>query len=282
MTTDYQRVEKIIQYLGENFKEQPSLTQLAEIIHLSPFHFQRLFRRWAGISPKKFLQFLTIDYAKSLLTEARNILDVSYETGLSGPSRLHDLFINTEAVTPGEYKNRGLGLRIAYALHDSPFGKCLLASTERGICALSFHDKADIKHGLQMLKKRWEKANIYEDESITKPIFNTIFSKTAGELETSINLLLRGTNFQLKVWEALLKIPPGAVCTYQDIADIISHPGATRAVGQAISKNPIAYLIPCHRVIRKVAEFGEYQWGTTRKKALIGWEIAKEYQKKAM
>ncbi len=271
MSEDYYRVAKAIEYLDTHFHRQPQLKELAEHVHLSPFHFQRLFQRWAGISPKRFLQYLTIDYARNLLEEAHSMLDTAYQSGLSGPGRLHDLFITVDAVTPGEYKAHGNGLKIFYGLHDSPFGKCLIAVTERGICGLSFHDDPDAGHGLALLQERWKNARLVQDQAMTLPVCQKIF----GSRSTPLQLLLSGTNFQLKVWEALLQIPEGRLVSYQDIAEKIGNPTATRAVGQAVSRNPVAFLIPCHRVIRNTGRVGQYQWGITRKKSMIAWESAR-------
>lgn len=278
MLEDYQKIEKVIFYLEKHFKDQPSLEDLANLIHLSPFHFQRLFKRWVGISPKKFLQFLTIGYAKKLLDESHDLLRTSYDSGLSGPGRLHDLFINIESVTPGEYKSKGKGIQISYGYHPSFFGLCFLAITHRGICGLSFHNSNDDTAGLKLLKKNWPEAKIEYHPDETEKLFNKIFPKKREQQSSPINLLLKGTNFQIKVWEALLQIPEGFLFSYQDIAKLIQQPKALRAVGNAIGNNPIAYIIPCHRVIKKMGNFGEYHWGSVRKKMIIGWEAGKRYQ----
>ncbi|CAN5400730.1 methylated-DNA--[protein]-cysteine S-methyltransferase [soil metagenome] len=281
MSTDYQRIAEAIRYLETNFREQPDLDGLAAHLGLSPFHLQRLFTRWAGISPKRFIQFLTAEHAKQLLEDSHSVLDATYETGLSSPSRLHDLLIAIEAVTPGEFKNKGAGLQIFYGRHTTPFGECLLAATERGICLLTFLDGEDAwEKALAELQERWQAASIIECPERTQPIVGQIFP---AELNVGpsverrpINLLLRGTNFQIKVWEALLKIPTGAVASYDDVAELIGQPGAARAVGGAVGANNIAYLIPCHRVIRKSGMIQEYRWGPTRKKAMLGWEAAQK------
>jgi AraC family transcriptional regulator of adaptative response/methylated-DNA-[protein]-cysteine methyltransferase len=272
MLTDYQRIENIIRYLGENFREQPNLDQLAERVHLSTFHFQRLFKKWVGISPKKFIQFLTLDYARKLLNESRDLLSTSIESGLSGPGRLYDLFISVESVTPGEYKQKGEGLTIAYGFHQSPFGYCLLGITQRGICSLSFHDTASDHEAIQYLNQNWPRAILKHDPKRTLIYFDKIFGGNDQNNLDKIPLHLEGTNFQLKVWEALLRIPSGHLVCYEDIAHLIHQPKAVRAVGQAIARNPISLLIPCHRVIQKMGNFGNYQWGSTRKKMLIAWE----------
>jgi AraC family transcriptional regulator of adaptative response/methylated-DNA-[protein]-cysteine methyltransferase len=272
---DYQRIEQAINYLGQSFREQPDLSEVARRVHLSEYHFQRLFRRWAGISPKRFLQFLTVEYAKKLLDQSSDLLRVTYDSGLSSPGRLHDLFVNTEAVTPGEFKKRGEGVEITYGVHSSPFGDCLLATTERGICSLSFISTLGRARAIKQLKSKWPKARFRENPRATQPLFNQIFNSTKNGKPRKVNLFLQGTNFQIKVWQALLKIPSGSMLSYEDVATMIGKPGASRAVGNAISQNPIAYVIPCHRVIRKVGAIGDYRWGSARKKAILVWEAAK-------
>lgn len=265
---DYRRIEQAIQYLEAHYQRQPELNEIAEHIGLSEYHFQRLFTRWVGISPKRFLQFLTKEGAKDLLRRA-NVLDASHSVGLSGPGRLHDLLVQTEAVTPGEYRARGAGLTIRYGFHPSPFGECLLGLTERGICHLGFtqtnHDAA-----LANLLTDWKDAQLLEDPAATAPLIAPIF--LLEHSNTPIALFLSGTNFQLKVWEALLRIPHGEVCTYEGLAAEIGRPAAIRAAGTAVGRNPVAVLIPCHRVIHKVGKFGHYRYGSARKKALLGWE----------
>ncbi|MCI0330554.1 MAG: methylated-DNA--[protein]-cysteine S-methyltransferase [candidate division Zixibacteria bacterium] len=274
LSEDYKRMERAILYLEENYSRQPSLKEIAASVHLSEFHFQRIFTRWAGVSPKKFMQFLTLDYAKKLLEESRSVLDATYEAGLSSPGRLHDLFVNIEAVTPGEFKQKGAGLTITYGIHPSPFGECLLAVTDRGICGLSFIENGSSKKALQYLRDNWPNAQITENRKATTPFIEKIFggAKQNGQ---PLKLFLKGTNFQIKVWEALLKIPAGCVASYEDIAARIGRPTASRAVGTAVANNHIAYLIPCHRVIQKIGAFGNYRWGAPRKKAMLVWESAK-------
>lgn len=266
----YKLIEQAIQYIEANLRRQPSLEEVASAIGLSEYHFQRIFTRWAGISPKRFLQFLTRENAKELLDQSENLLDTAHQVGLSSLGRLHDLFVHTEAVTPGEYKSRGAGLTIRYGIHPTPFGKCLIAATERGICRLGFVDESE-GNAVDCLAVNWERARMIEDYQTTAPLAARIFS--ASEPGVPLRLHLRGTNFQIKVWEALLHIPPGAVTTYERIAAQIGRPNAARAVGSAIADNPIAYLIPCHRVIRKSGEFGEYMYGSARKKAILLKEI---------
>jgi len=274
MAADYIRIEKAIRYLESNYREQPSLDDLAHHLGLSPFHFQRLFRRWVGISPKRFLQFLTVEYAKGLLNESRSLLDVTYESGLSSPGRLHDLFVTIEAMTPGEFKNRGDGLVIYWGIHQSPFGDCLLAVTDRGICGLAFVDRNQ-RAVLMDLKSRWPNADFIEKPSMTKKTADNIFKIEKADSSSPIKLLLLGTNFQLKVWEALIRIPSGHLCSYEDVAKMAGNNSAIRAAANAVAANPISYLIPCHRVIQKMGVFGKYHWGATRKKAIIAYEAAR-------
>ena len=272
LSDDYLRIEQAILYLENHYKDQPSLEDIAANIGLSESHFQRLFTRWAGVSPKRFLQFLTKEGAKDLLNQSENLLDTTHQVGLSSLGRLHDLFVTTEAVSPGEYKSRGEGVTIRYGLHASPFGKCLVAVTERGICHLGFAQRETSEGAaIDNLVADWKNARMIEDHKSTAPLIEPIFDTGA---RGRLNLHLRGTNFQLKVWEALLKIPAGAVTTYEGLAERIGQPTASRAVGTAVGHNPIAVLIPCHRVIRKVGEFGNYRYGALRKKALLAYESA--------
>jgi AraC family transcriptional regulator of adaptative response/methylated-DNA-[protein]-cysteine methyltransferase len=277
MHSDYERIERAIQYLEQNFQEQPNLEEVAQQVNLSSFHFQRLFKRWAGISPKRFLQFLTVEYAKKLLEESRSVLDATYEAGLSSPGRMHDLFVSIEAVTPGEFRRQGAGLEIFYGVHPSPFGECLLAVTERGICDLSFVGEEGREEAIAGLYRRWSEAQLTERPEATRPLLDQIFPSSSTNGKRPITLFLRGTNFQVKVWEALLNIPPGMVCSYQDIACDIGQPGAARAVGNAVATNPISYIIPCHRVIQKMGVIGNYRWSPARKRAMLGWEAARRY-----
>lgn len=271
---DYRRIERAIRFLEEHTGDQPALDEVARHIGLSPFHCQRLFKRWAGVSPKKFLQFLTIGYAKKLLRNSASVLDTAYEVGLSGPGRLHDLFVSVEAVTPGEFKSLGAELVIRYGFHMTPFGECLVAETERGICSLEFIDTVERSEALAGLRSNWQEARIIEDENAGESAIKRIFSGNAAGVPGDVKLLLRGTNFQLKVWEALLRIPEGAVVTYGDLADTIGSPGSHRAIGNAVSHNPIACLIPCHRVIRSTGDPGGYKWGVPRKKAILAREAS--------
>jgi AraC family transcriptional regulator of adaptative response/methylated-DNA-[protein]-cysteine methyltransferase len=273
LSEDYLRIEQAIRYLDNHYKDQPGLEELAASIGLSEFHFQRIFTRWAGVSPKRFLQFLTKEGAKDLLDRSENLLDTTYQIGLSSLGRLHDLFVTTEAVTPGEYKSHGAGLTIRYGLHPTPFGKCLIGVTEHGVCHLGFVQTSE-GDAIDALVNEWKQAQMIEDHKATAQLIKPIFDLSQRG-NPSLQLHLRGTNFQLKVWEALLNIPAGAATTYEGIASRIGSPGAVRAVGTAVGHNPVAVLIPCHRVIRKVGEFGNYRYGATRKKALLAREFAK-------
>jgi len=272
---DYERIEKAIQFLAENFHSQPSLKEIAAKIHVSEYHFQRLFSRWVGISPKRFLQFLTKEYAKTLLEKSINLLDVTYESGLTSPGRLHDLFVTCEAVTPGEYKAQGEGLEIAYGYHATPFGECMLAKTDRGVCGLSFVQNDDRRPVFASLAHRWQNAKLIENPDVTRPLIKRIFNPSEEKDSRTLHLVLSGTNFQIKVWEALIKIPMGAVVSYEDVAAHIGMPKASRAVGNAVGNNPVSFVIPCHRVIRKTAEFGNYGGGVARKLMILGWEAVR-------
>ncbi|MEO5892270.1 MAG: methylated-DNA--[protein]-cysteine S-methyltransferase [Ferruginibacter sp.] len=271
--TDYSRIEEAIGFITTNFKTQPGLDEVAEKVHLSPYHFQRMFTEWAGVSPKKFLQYLTVEYAKNMLKDKQTTLfDAAFETGLSGTGRLHDLFMNIEGMTPGEFKNGGENLIIHYSFAESPFGNILVASTEKGICHMAFAD--DEQQAFAALQKIFPNAVYKQMVDLIQQNALFIFThdwKNIGK----IKLHLKGTAFQLKVWETLLKIPMGKLSTYAGIAEQIQHPKAPRAVGSAIAGNPVAFLIPCHRVIQSTGAFGQYHWGSARKKAIIGWEAAR-------
>ena len=275
LSQDYERIERAIRFLQSHHHEQPTLSEMARSVNLSEYHFQRLFSRWVGISPKRFMQYLTKEQAKHLLTQSKDLLSVSHATGLSGPSRLHDLFVTCEAVTPGEYKQRGEGVEIRYGIHPSPFGECLVALTDRGICNLMFVQDHERDAAITFLRGNWPAAEFTEDYGGTRVVIEQMMELFQTRSSTPLRLFLSGTNFQIKVWEALLQILPGSVVSYEDVAIHIGMPGASRAVGNAISRNPIPVLIPCHRVIRKSGEFGGYRWGASRKKALLGWEMAK-------
>ncbi len=268
---DYQRIANAISYLRGAALDQPSLDEAANHIGLSPYHFQRLFKRFAGVSPKRFLQHLTSEHAKHLLRASVPVLETSFAVGLSSPGRLHDLTVNVEAVTPGEIKSGGEGLRIAYGIQSSPFGDCLLAQTERGICRLEFIDRENPQQALERLKKDWPQAQLLEDPAATLETSEQIFEQ--GQKSSPLTLLLRGTNFQLQVWQALLNIPVGNITSYGQLAKQLGQPGASRAVGTAVGQNPIGYLIPCHRVLRGDGNLGGYRWGIERKQAILGKEL---------
>jgi len=263
---DYQRIEQAIRYLTAHFRSQPSLQEVAEHVGLSSFHFQRLFRRWAGVTPKRWLQHLTARHAKELLGNSATVLQTTFETGLSSPGRLHDLLVAVEAMTPGELKG-GEGLELRFGLHPSPFGNCLLVRTPRGICSLEFLDVGDVD--VDGLVARWPDAVLREDIAGTKRLVEAIFE------DQPFALHLRGTNFQLQVWRALLRIPPGGVISYRGLAEGLGRPTATRAVASAIARNPVAYLIPCHRVLRSTGAIGDYRWGSVRKQAILARESAR-------
>jgi AraC family transcriptional regulator, regulatory protein of adaptative response / methylated-DNA-[protein]-cysteine methyltransferase len=272
---DYGRVERAIRYLETHFREQPGLEDIARATGLSAFHFQRLFSRWAGISPKRFLQFLTADYARKLLRESPSVLDAAYEAGLSGSGRLHDLIVTIHAATPGEIKTRGAGLTIRYGVHTSPFGDCFIAITDKGICTLSFLAGHGTGEAIGQLRDAWQKAKLIEDAKGTGDTAKRVFASTLKGDTIPFHAFVKGTNFQVKVWEALVRIPPGFAVSYEDVAARIGDSKAVRAVGTAVSRNPVAFLIPCHRVIRKTGAFGNYRAGAHRKKAILAWEGAK-------
>ena len=267
---DASRIERALDWLSRNFERQPSLAEAAGHAGLSEFHFQRLFRRQVGLSPKKYVQFLTLERAKKVLAQSRSVLDAAYVSGLSGPGRLHDLFVNVEAMTPGEYKHRGRGLTIRYGVHPSPFGQCLIMRTSRGVCGLAFTSPGRSGEALAELARGFEAATFVEDATATAGIAGTIFGAPAGG--DAIALHLRGTAFQIKVWRALLAIPPGCVTSYGDLAHRIGAPRASRAAGTATASNPVAWIIPCHRVIRASGVLGEYRWGRGRKLAMLSLE----------
>ena len=265
-STSYEIVEKGIRFLTTNFKNQPSLEDTASHLQLSTFHFQRVFTEWAGISPKKFVQFLTMEALKKEITRAENMIEAAETVGLSSQSRVYDLFVTLEAVTPGEYKTRGRGLLVEYGIHPTPFGDCFIAVTERGICSLSFLQEP-VSTALQNLHSQWENAEIRQNQQSTAGVAKGIFNNQRTD---RYNLWIRGTAFQVKVWEALLNIPFGSVMSYQGVARLSGNPLAIRAAASAIASNPVAYLIPCHRVIRSEGIIGNYRWDPARKTAMIG------------
>jgi AraC family transcriptional regulator, regulatory protein of adaptative response / methylated-DNA-[protein]-cysteine methyltransferase len=277
--SDYSRVEAAIQYLTDHAQEQPTLAEVAAHIGLSEFHFQRLFRQWAGVTPKDFLQSLTLSRAKHLLGESRSLLETSLTLGLSGSSRLHDLFLSLEAMTPGEFKRGGAGLKIHWGVHATPFGEALFAVTDRGLCGLSFVGDAPRDEAVGQLQSRWPEAELSEVSIRIEPVAREVLSRMQGSAAQPLSLVLKGSPFQIKVWEALLAIPEGQVTSYQSLAQMIGSPSAPRAVGSAVAMNPIAYLIPCHRVIRATGAIGEYHWGNVRKQAILGVEGARMFSR---
>lgn len=271
---DYAKVEKAILFLESHFRSHPTLDEIAASVNLSKFHFQRLFKRWAGITPIQFMQFLTLDYAKEKLARSRSILDAAFDSGLSGTGRLHDLFVTFEAMTPGDYKKMGKGVTIEFGVHPSPFGFCIIGMTQKGICHLGFADTKSASNARNVLKLRWPCSSLNENPEITGPVVKQIFNRKNDPIARPFHLLLKGTNFQVNVWKALLKIPRGHLVCYQDIADCSGRPDALRATATAIGANPVGYLIPCHRVISKSGNVHNYRWGTARKKALLISEAA--------
>lgn len=274
---NYARIAAAIEYISINFQKQPDLDEIARHVHVSPAHFQKLFIDWAGVSPKKFLQFISLDYAKHLLRnhQSANLFDVTYQTGLSSTSRLHDLFVKIEGMTPAEYKYGGKDLSIQYANYDSPFGKLLVANTAKGICYLSFLEAND--NGMNALTNQFPNAHFIHNQNEVNAAALKVF-EVGREQNEQIKLHIKGTPFQMKIWEALLRIPLGQVSTYGEIAHSVGQSGASRAVGTAIGSNPVAFLIPCHRVIRSTGAIGGYMWGTTRKLAIRGWESASMHE----
>jgi len=272
--TNYERIEKAIGYINLSFREQPDLDEVAKQVYLSPFHFQRLFKEWAGVTPKKFLQYISLGHAKQLLQQKHSLADASFEAGLSGTSRLHDLFISIEGMTPGEYKNDGENLEIHFSFAETFFGDVLIASTHKGICHISFAKNEEEE--LNVLRNRFSKALFVQKTDMHQQNALQVFKNDWKDLE-KIKLHLKATPLQVKVWEALLKIPFASISTYASIAQEIDLPKASRAVGTAVATNPVAFLIPCHRVIRSTGLIGEYHWGSTRKSAIIGWEAAQSF-----
>jgi AraC family transcriptional regulator, regulatory protein of adaptative response / methylated-DNA-[protein]-cysteine methyltransferase len=272
---DYERVRRIIAFISERWREQPSIEAIAEHLGLSATHVHHLFRRWCGLTPKAFLQAITLDHAKALLADAASVLDATYEVGLSGPGRLHDLFVTHEAMTPGDYKGQGAGLAMRFGFHPSPFGEAILVATERGLAGLGFVDEADRAAALADMQRRWPKAEYIEDVGATAPLARRIFDPLTWSQEQPLRVVLIGTDFEVRVWRTLLRIPLGKATTYSDIASRLGKPSASRAVGAAVGKNPISFVVPCHRVIGRSGALTGYHWGLTRKQAILGWEAGK-------
>ena len=278
LAPDYQQIRRAIAFLSETWTEQPSLERLAQHLGLSPAHCQKLFKRWCGLSPKEFVQAITIDRARNLLQGSASLLETAYEVGLSGAGRLHDLFVSHEAMTPGDYKRRGDGIAMAYGFHPSPFGEALLLATERGIAGLAFvnEDKGQSQaDALVDMMQRWPKAKFIAAPERTAPHAQQIFQTSRWSAERPVRLVMIGTDFEVRVWQTLLKIPMGRAVTYADIARHLGQPTASRAVGSAVGRNPISFVVPCHRVLRGDGSLGGYHWGLTRKRALIGWETGR-------
>ena len=269
---DYDVVRRAIAHIRGNWRLQPEIEQIAEAAGVTPTELHHLFRRWAGLTPKAFLQALTLDSARNLLRDSASVLDASYEVGLSGPGRLHDLFVTHEAMSPGEWKTGGDGLTISYGFHPPPFGTALVMATERGLCGLAFADEGEERAALADMHRRWPRAKCVEDSARTAPLTARIFDKKLWRADRPLRVVLIGTDFEVRVWETLMRIPLGRATTYSDIAANIGRPKAPRAVGAAVGKNPISFVVPCHRVIGKSGELTGYHWGITRKRAMLGWE----------
>jgi AraC family transcriptional regulator, regulatory protein of adaptative response / methylated-DNA-[protein]-cysteine methyltransferase len=272
--SDYSKVERAIQFIESRLHEQPSLAEVAEEIGLSEFHFQRLFQRWAGVSPKRFLQFLTLEEAKRMLAESKSVLEASHAIGLSGPSRLHDLFLSLERMTPGEFKAQASGLTIHWGVEDTPFGPALFAALDRGLCGLSFLLEDGPEGAFEALRAKWPGAKLEAAPSLIRAYAEALSARIHGRTDQPLSLVLKGTPFQLKTWEALLRIPAGHALAYGDLARMTGGPRASRAIGTAVGQNPIACLIPCHRVIQSTGIFGNYHWGGPRKQAMLAFERA--------
>jgi AraC family transcriptional regulator, regulatory protein of adaptative response / methylated-DNA-[protein]-cysteine methyltransferase len=270
--SDYERVRRVIAFISENWRDQPSLDAIAGHVGLSTTHVHHLFRRWCGLSPKAFLQAITLDNAKALLAGSASVLDATYEVGLSGPGRLHDLFVTHEAMTPGAFKAGGAGLTMRFGFHPSPFGETIVVATERGLAGLGFVDDGDRAAALADMRRRWPRADYVEDEAATGPLARRIFERTCWQPDQPLRVVLIGTDFEVRVWQTLLRIPLGRATTYSDIAARIGRPGASRAVGAAVGKNPISFVVPCHRVLGRSGALTGYHWGLTRKQAILGWE----------
>jgi len=271
---DYDRIAAAINFIADHVEDQPSLQEVAAHVHLSPFHFQRLFSRWAGVTPKRFLQVLTVERAKAMLGEANSLLDTAYALGLSSGSRLHDHFIHLEGMTPGEFKRRGQSVTIDYAVHDTPFGRAFIGITDRGVCRFAFLEQEGIREQLAAMAQQWPAATLNDNSESTAGVVRAMF-EGSGNPDRPLSLHVGGTNFQINVWKALLCIPPAKVVSYSHIAQAMGRPASARAVGRAVGANPVAFLIPCHRIIRQNGELGGYRWGLERKRVIQTWEVAR-------
>ena len=273
--SDYESVRRIIAFISERWRDQPSLEAMAAHAGLSTTHVHHLFRRWCGLTPKAFLQAITLDNAKALLANSASVLDATYEVGLSGPSRLHDLFVTHEAMTPGDFKSGGAGVTMSFGFHPSPFGEAILVATERGLAGLGFVDDGDREAALADMRRRWPKAEYAEDAAATAPLAHRIFDPLSWHSEQPLRVVLIGTDFEVRVWQTLLRIPLGRATTYSEIASRVGKPSAARAVGAAVGKNPISFVVPCHRVLGRSGALTGYHWGLTRKQAILGWEAGR-------
>jgi AraC family transcriptional regulator of adaptative response/methylated-DNA-[protein]-cysteine methyltransferase len=269
---DYAHVKQTLAFISQNWREQPSLEVIAAQSGLSPFYLQKLFTRWAGLSPKQFLQAVTLDHARSLLRGDANLLDASHELGLSGPSRLHDLFVTHEGMTPGVYKARGAGLTITYGYHPSPFGTALIMRTQGRLAGLAFADDGGESQALADMTRRWPQADYVEDQAATAALARRVFSRQEWSKDQPLKIIFIGTDFEIRVWQTLLSIPLGSASTYSQVAAQLGMPKASRAVGSAVGRNPLAFVVPCHRVLAKSGALHGYHWGLTRKRAMLGWE----------
>ncbi len=269
---DYDRVRKALAFMTGSWREQPSTEAIAMHVGLSPSHLHHMFRRWAGITPKAFLQAITLDHARGLLRESASVLDTAYEVGLSGPGRLHDLFVTHEAMSPGEWKAHGEGLTLAYGFHPSPFGEAIVVATERGLAGLGFVDDGNRAAALADMQRRWPRARLEEDDARTAPLAQRAFDSASWQPDTPLRVVLIGSDFEVRVWQTLLRIPLGRATTYSDIASHIGKPKAARAVGAAVGRNPVSFVVPCHRVLGRSGALTGYHWGLTRKQAILGWE----------
>jgi AraC family transcriptional regulator of adaptative response/methylated-DNA-[protein]-cysteine methyltransferase len=272
---DYDVVRRAIAHIRGNWRTQPDIADIAEAAGVSATNLHHLFRRWAGLTPKDFLQALTLDYARALLRESASVLDVSYEVGLSGPGRLHDLFVTHEAMSPGEWKAGGEALTISYGFHPSPFGTALIMATGRGLAGLAFADPGEEQAVLADMRARWPKATYVEDRTGTAPLARRVFDSTTWRSGEPLRVMLIGTDFEVRVWEALLAVPMGGLTSYSEIAARVCAPAAARAVGAAVGRNPVSFVVPCHRVVGKHGSLTGYHWGLTRKRAMLGWEAGK-------
>lgn len=272
---DYERVRAALAFMTERWRSQPSLEEIAARVGVSPSHFHHIFRRWAGITPKAFLQAITLDHARTLLRDSASVLDTAYEVGLSGPSRLHDLFVTHEAMSPGEWKTGGEGLEMAVGYHPSPFGEAIVVATDRGLAGIGFVDDGDRASALADMRSRWPGARFVERPEVTAPLAERAFEPASWRADSPLRVVLIGTDFEVRVWETLLRIPLGRATTYSDIASCIGRPTAARAVGAAVGKNPISFVVPCHRVLGRSGALTGYHWGLTRKQAILGWEAGK-------